>query len=77
MRSNLRETMDGVNMELLPKEQWKIEPLGKTHIAAGTHENFGHYYWTKIALDDLPNDLIGIEDLERFGINLTNIPSIT
>ncbi len=64
-------------MELLPKEQWKIEPLGKTHIAAGTHENFGHYYWTKIALDDLPNDLIGIEDLERFGINLTNIPSIT
>ena len=54
---------------LLPKENWRIKMLNADHIAAGIFEHPpGCRWWKKIALADLPNDLIGIEDLKRFGI---------
>lgn len=55
----------------LRKEEWIIEMLDKSHIAAGLWEYpENHVFWEKIALSDLPNDLIIFEDLERFGITL-------
>ena len=60
-------------MRELPKSDWIIEPSrDEGYIIVGAHENYGCVYFTKIALFDLPNDLIGIHDLERLGIELTN-----
>jgi len=60
-------------MDLLPKELWKIEPIGDSHVAAGIHEVRGAYHWTKFALADLPNDLLGVDDLKRHGIILNRV----
>ena len=49
-----------------------IEPLDDRHVAAGIHEING-LYWTKVALSELPNDLISVEDLKRCGIALDRI----
>lgn len=46
------------------------------HVAAALHlcgPEETHLYWTKIALADLPNDLVGIEDLKRFGIAIDRV----
>jgi hypothetical protein len=56
---------------LVPKEEWIIEMLDENHIAAGLWEYpENHVFWEKVALSDLPNDLISFEDLERFGVTL-------
>jgi hypothetical protein len=36
----------------------------------------GGLYRTKVALSDLPNDHIGIEDLERVGITLNAVQAL-
>ena len=65
-------------MRELPKSEWIIEPSrDEGYIIVGAHENYGCVYFTKIALSDLPNDLIGIHDLERLGIDLINCAAIT
>jgi hypothetical protein len=58
----------------MSKDEWRIERCGLRHVAAGLWEHpTGYRFWEKIALADLPNDLIGVEDLERFGITLVEI----
>lgn len=52
----------------LPRDQMKIETHTETHFAAATYTRDGSLYWQKVPLLDLPNDLIGIEDLERHGV---------
>ena len=59
---------------LLPKEWWIIERLDERRVAAGIWEYPEDYVsWDVIALSDLPNDLIGAEDLERFGIAINGL----
>ena len=62
---------------LLPSDEWIIQKHGPDHIAAGCHELRGYVYWTKHKLSDLPNDLIGIEDLKRFGIVVDGVDMAT
>ena len=57
-------------MRKLPKEEMTIHQEGAEHIIVGAHEHNGYRYYTKVALADLPNDLAGLDDLERFGIIL-------
>jgi hypothetical protein len=52
----------------LPRDEVRIEPLSDTHLAVALYTRGGSLYWQKQALHDLPNDLIGIEDLERHGV---------
>ena len=54
----------------IPKDEWHIERCGADAIAAGIYEYMGALWWEKIPLADLPNDLIGAEDLKRLGIDL-------
>lgn len=65
------------NMRPAKPEDVRIEMMeGGQHVAAGLHvtgEEPGTLYWTKVALAELPNDLVGVEDLERFGIALDGI----
>ena len=65
-------------MKELPKSEWTIEPSrDEGYIVVDAHENNGYVYFTKLALSDLPNDLLGIRDLERLGIDLINCAAIT
>jgi len=45
--------------------QGKVDP---DTIIVGAHEHLGCRFFMKVALVDLPNDLIDAEDLERLGI---------
>jgi len=61
-------------MKLLPKEEIKIEPSNDgVHIIASLYEHEGYRHWDKYFSSDLPNDLISLHDLERFGINIINV----
>lgn len=62
--------LEGVPAEavLLPRGEVRIGRYDSSHVAAALHALDGVLYWTKWPLADLPNDLIGIEDLERLGI---------
>jgi hypothetical protein len=62
-------------MKLLPKEEIKIEPSRDgVHIIASLYEHpDGYRWWDKYKTSDLPNDLISLHDLERFGINIINM----
>lgn len=63
--------------KLLPREDWLIKRFGPDHVAAGIYEHPpGVMWWEKIALRDLPNDLVGREDLEGFGIDLVDVAAI-
>jgi len=54
---------------ILPKSEWLIELCGRDHIAAGIYEHpIGYTWWKKVALTELPNDHISLDDLKRFGI---------
>jgi len=63
-------------MQLLPKNQIsiKLEDDG-IHVIAAFYEHGGYLWWDKYHLSDFPNYLAGIDDLKRFGINITNIES--
>lgn len=52
----------------LPRDEIRVEAFSDTHLAVALYTRAGSLYWQKLALSDLPNDLIGIEDLERFGV---------
>lgn len=65
-------------MRELPKSEWTISPSRDVgYIIVGAHENNGYVHFTKLALSDLPNDLLGVRDLERLGIDKINFPAIT
>ena len=54
---------------LLPKEDITIKSMGDgIHVIASLYELRGYRVYEKYALSDLPNDLISLNDLERFGI---------
>jgi hypothetical protein len=57
------------HIERLPLTEWTIQRCGADSIAIGAHENHGYRHYTKIALIDLPNDPVRIEDLEGLGVN--------
>lgn len=52
----------------LPRDEVQIRPYSATHLAVGMYTRGGALYLQKVPLVDLPNDLIGIEDLERAGV---------
>ena len=56
-------------MKLLPKDQIKIEPsYDGIHVIASLYEHEGYRHWIKYHLTDLPNGLISLNDMKRFGI---------
>lgn len=57
-------------MKLLPKSQLMIEPCGNdaNYVIIGAYEHLGYRYFQKIRLADLPNNIVSLEDLKRFGI---------
>ena len=60
-------------MRLLPKEDIVIEASSDgIHVFASLYEHEGCRWWDKYHLSDIPNDLISLNDLERFVINLVN-----
>ena len=57
-----------IKVKRLPKSEITIEQTDSDTLIVGAHEHMGYRFFQKVALVDLPNDLIGIDDLERFGI---------
>ena len=57
-------------MQPLAKSQWSIDrpKNGGDFVIVGAHEHLGYIHYTKFALSDLPNDFVGLDDLERIGI---------
>lgn len=68
MRWGLEGAPEG--LALLPREErvLQLSERGGDVILAGLHALDDVVYWTRWRLADLPNDLIGVEDLERVGI---------
>ena len=65
-------------MKLLPKDQFKIElSRDGVHIIASFYEHKGYRWYDKYHLSDFSNDLIGLNDLKRCGINMINIQGFT
>jgi hypothetical protein len=57
-------------MKLLPQEYIEIRLMDDgIHVLASLYEHQGARWWNKYHLSDLPNDLISLDDLKRFGIN--------
>ena len=70
-----RFVSDGVYLLMikLPKTQIEIETTGdQLSIIAACHVNNGYLHWTKIDKSDLPNDLIGMDDLKRAGVDIVD-----
>ena len=42
-------------------------------VCAALFENEGWLDWEIYALSDLPNNLVSLDDLKRFGINIFNV----
>lgn len=59
-------------MRNLPKSEWTMRQECPDSDIVGAHEHMGYRYYTKFLLSDLPNDLVGLDDLERFGIDLVD-----
>ena len=57
-----------IKVKRLPKSEITVEQMDPDTLIVGAHEHMGCRFFMKVALVDLPNDLIGIDDLERFGI---------
>lgn len=66
------------NLVLMDKADWwvKVERTGPDgYVVVGAYLDFrfhsnGCVWFDKYMLRDLPNDLVGLDDLERFGIDL-------
>ena len=65
-------------MKLLPKHIWdiSISTNDSNYAIVGIYEHLGYVYYQKIRLRDLPNNLISIDDLERFSIYINDTPPI-
>lgn len=64
-------------MRRLDKSEMEIWPLDEHHVIVGAFELHGFIFKEKMALADLPNDLVSVDDLERFGIvRRRDVPAI-
>ncbi|MER8845947.1 hypothetical protein [Mesorhizobium australicum] len=64
------------SLTLLPKEEWSLQQYEDV-IAAGIYRNrAGYRHSVKFKRSDLPNDLIGTDDLERVVIFPVEIATI-
>lgn len=63
-------------MTPLPRDQWRIERCGSSHVVVGMHTNCGAVFWTKMALSDLPNDLVGLDDLVGAVAEPIDVPAV-
>ena len=57
-----------IQVKRLPKSEITLQQMDSDSLIVGAHEHMGCRFFMKVALVDLPNDLIGAEDLERFNI---------
>lgn len=55
-------------MRKLDKSEMVIRRLDERHVIVGAYELHGYIQKEKVALADLPNDLVSLDDLERLGI---------
>jgi hypothetical protein len=63
-------------MKELPKSDWTFHQEGADSIIVGAHEHNGYRWYTRVALADLPNDLVSLNDLERLGVDLIDARAI-
>jgi hypothetical protein len=75
-KATQKASHDAIGMPLLPKEQWRLERIPGGFVAAGIYDNCGHRHWVKFAELDLPNDLVGVEDLKRLVVDPVHVPPI-
>jgi hypothetical protein len=72
-----------LNMYQLPKTEMTVErcigeELRDTHVIVSAYVRDGTLHSSMVALSDLPNDLVSLEDLERAGIILDDsLPSVS
>lgn len=52
----------------LPRDEIRVKPYSDTHLCAAFYTRCGSLYWQKVRLLDLPNDFLGIKDLELHGV---------
>lgn len=66
-----------MGLPVLPKEDWDLRLVAGGRVVAGIYEDpAGYVRYAMIDLSDLPNDLIGLDDLKRFGIEPIKGPAI-
>ena len=67
-------------MRLLPKADWTMEPTADgDHLIVCTHANGpkqDYRFYEKVRVSDLPNDLIGRDDLERLLVDSIDVPAV-
>lgn len=64
-------------MYLLPRKYRQIRSCGPGNVCVGAYLNHASYIcWIKMALDDLPNDLVSIDDLERVGVDIVHSATV-
>jgi hypothetical protein len=55
-------------LRLLPPEQRRVAAYESSHFAVAVFSRAGSLFWMRWSILAFPNDLIGIEDLERQGV---------
>lgn len=65
-------------VRLLPKDRWNLALSDDgRRVCAGIYEYPpGYRYSLMIDLADLPSDLISLDDLDRFGVNVVGGPAV-
>lgn len=63
-------------MKLLPKDQWSLSARGQRVRADIYEQPVGYRHSVMLDLSDLPSDLVGLDDLHRFGIDVVGGPAV-
>lgn len=65
-------------MKLLPKDRWNLALSDdRRRVCAGIYEYPpGYRYSVMVALADLPNELISLDDLERCGVERPSVGTL-
>ena len=65
-------------IRLLPKDQWSLALTeDRQSVCAGIYEHpAGYRHSVMLTLSDLPSDLVGLDDLHRFGIDVVGGPAV-
>lgn len=66
--SEQRLNSKGKPMRRLDKDEIQLKPGLEGWVIASLYEDNGWIHWDKFLLADLPNDLISLDDMKRFGI---------